>query len=91
MAHQFLTKSSETVVMSMNIYAKNGTKVRFVPGNNGYESENKDAREILELDAIYTVDYTDVSGWSTAVILEEFPNKRFNSVLFEDVSNVVSV
>lgn len=77
--------------MSMNIYAPNGTKVRFVPGNNGYESENKSAREILELDAIYTVDYTDVSGWSTAVILEEFPNKRFNSVLFEDVSNVVSV
>lgn len=77
--------------MSMNIYAPNGTKVRFVPGNSGYESENKSAREILELDAIYTVDYTDVSGWSTAVILEEHPNKRFNSVLFEDVANVVSV
>lgn len=75
----------------MNIYAKNGTKVRFVPGDNGYESENKSAREILELDAIYTVDYTDVSNWSTAVILEEHPNQRFNSVLFEDVSNVVSV
>ncbi|MNC13981.1 hypothetical protein D3C87_2115180 [compost metagenome] len=70
----------------MDIYSPMGTKVRFAPGNNGYESENAAARQVLELNAIYTIDHTDVGSWSTDVTLQEFPSKRFNSVLFESVN-----
>jgi len=34
---------------------------------------------------IFTIDYTNVHGWSTSVYLEEIPNISFNSVNFVDV------
>jgi hypothetical protein len=68
----------------MDIWAKQGHKVIFQPGNNGYESENKAAREILELDKVYTVDHVQVDSWISHVQLVEVPNKLFNSVLFND-------
>lgn len=71
--------------MSMNIYAPEGTLVRFVPGNNAYPSENERARSILELNQTYTVEYTDVGSWCSYVCLKEFPTQQFNTVLFEDV------
>lgn len=71
---------------SMDIYARAGTKVRFAPGGNGYDAQNKAAREVLELNAVYTVAHTEVGGWMTYVTLQEFPTKSFNSVLFEGIN-----
>ncbi len=70
---------------SMDIYARAGTKVRFTPGGSGYETQNKAAREVLELNAIYTVSHTEVGGWMSYVTLQEFPKQSFNTVLFENV------
>lgn len=70
---------------TMDIYAKEGTKVRYT-GKNGYDSQIEHANKYLTIGEIYTVYYTDVSGFSTTVYLKEVPNKGFNSVHFENVS-----
>lgn len=67
----------------MDIYAEKGTKVRFL-NYNGRESDLEYAQKYLKPNAEYTVNHTIVSGWSTDVILEEFPGIKFNSVMFED-------
>ena len=41
--------------------------------------------EELEIGKEYTVTNVDVYGWYTMITLAEFPNKRFNSVLFDEV------
>jgi len=67
----------------MNIEAKKGDKVIFT-GNGGYDIENKIAKTILTVNKIYTVDYTIIHSYNTDVILEEFPDNKFNSVFFDD-------
>lgn len=41
--------------------------------------------EDLEIGKEYTVTNVDVYNWYTMITLAEFPNKRFNSVLFDEV------
>lgn len=41
--------------------------------------------EDLEIGKEYTVTNVEVHGWYTMITLSEFPNKRFNSVLFDEV------
>ncbi|MFU1797634.1 hypothetical protein ACM1RC_27470 [Paenibacillus azoreducens] len=69
---------------TMNIYAKNGDKVRFL-NRNGHDREPAEACDIgLVQDGVYTVERTEVGGWLTDVFLKEFPGRAFNSVMFED-------
>lgn len=52
--------------------------------NNGYQGILEDPyAEGIELNKPYTVNYMDVGRSSSDVILEEFPNKFFNTVNFE--------
>ena len=44
----------------MNIYAKEGDKIVFCNPNNGYPHQRERAAEHLVINAIYTVDHTDV-------------------------------
>lgn len=69
----------------MNIYAIEGHRVRCSTFDAGYDYDKEKATKHLELGKEYTVEYTDVDGWSTDVVLSEFPNIKFNSVFFEDV------
>lgn len=68
----------------MNIHAKKGTKVRYT-GKNGYDADLQQANQYLVVGEIYTVENTNVSGWSTSVLLQEIHKQRFNSVHFEEV------
>lgn len=74
--------------MSMNIYAKEGDKVKpvFKDGKlqHGHDWQKKVAMEYLKEGQIYTVEKTKVEDWSTDVYLKEFPGIPFNSVHFED-------
>jgi hypothetical protein len=65
----------------MNIYAKEGTEVVY-GGFNGYDSDRVHGNTYLNIGQIYTVNHTDVGQSHTNVYLTEFPNERFNSVLF---------
>jgi hypothetical protein len=67
----------------MNIESKKGDKVIFT-GKGGYDSDNEYARKWLRIGNIYTVDYTIIGGFDTRVILVEEPDKKFNSVMFDD-------
>jgi hypothetical protein len=69
----------------MDIYSEEGTKVRF-RNKGGYDSEPKNAVKARLVEGeIYTVNFTNVGGWSSDVILKEFPGRRFNTVMFEEV------
>lgn len=72
--------------IDMDIYAKPGSLVRFRslnPESVSYAGTN-DPKWFLKLNEVYTVRYTVVYDWHTEVILEEYPELRFNSVHFED-------
>ena len=69
----------------MNIYAKAGARVRVVEKGNELVASYYPNVEKLEMDAIYTISYTNVHSWHTDVYLKEFPGVHFNSVCFEDV------
>lgn len=68
----------------MDIYAKSGTKVKFKGQSElqlnwgGFD----DANRFLAKDKVYTVFKTIVYSSKTAVILKEFPDKKFNSSIF---------
>lgn len=68
----------------MNIYAKQGDKVRCDTFEAGYTTDRDQAEKLLELGKVYTVKYVTVHPYRTEVQLEEIPNCLFNSVFFED-------
>jgi hypothetical protein len=69
----------------MNIYALKGHKVRCATFNAGYKDQKLRAINYLEIGKEYTIEETKVSGSSTQVFLQEFPDVYFNVVFFEDV------
>lgn len=71
----------------MNIYALKGHKVRCHTFNAGYKYDRVVATKYLNVNEVYSVDYTEVESFSTIVVLQEFPNVRFNSVFFQDVDS----
>jgi len=69
----------------MNIYALKGHKVKCYTLSNGYDHDKEIAQKYLEVGKEYTVEETQVNSWNTDVLLQEFPNVKFNSVFFKDV------
>lgn len=72
--------------MSMNIYAKPGTKVRYT-GTGGYDAQRQLATKHIEVGQILTVKETNIDKFMTYVEFEEIPNMRFNSVMFVEVED----
>ena len=68
----------------MDIYAKAGTKVKFLD-TNGYDNDLERAREYFKKDDVLTVTKTVVGGFSTDVYFEECPGEYFNSVMFTEI------
>ncbi len=68
----------------MDRHAKKGTKIVFANPTFGYQSQQEHARSVLTVGSEYTVDHTVVEDDNTRVCLEEFPDLRFNSVLFRN-------
>lgn len=68
----------------MNIYAKEGTKVKVTKKTleNGYKSQSERAKKYLKPGKIYTVLHTVVDRFNTEVYLKEFPGIVFNVVNF---------
>jgi hypothetical protein len=68
----------------MNIRAKEGHKVVFL-GKGGYDIEPVNAiKDGLEVGKEYTVDFTDVGQSHSTVHLKEFPDRGYNTVMFDD-------
>jgi hypothetical protein len=63
---------------------KNGDKVVVFEFKGGYPIEEELAKKHLRKGVPYTVEKTIVGKWHTYVVLQEFPDLKFNSVFFED-------
>ena len=61
-----------------------GRKVKFL-NCNGYDSEREYANKCFKEGDILTVKEIYVGRSNSKVEFEEFPNKRFNTVMFKDV------
>ena len=46
---------------------------------------NDDPHSFLTIGGIYTMLKEEVHSWHTKIILKEFPDKKFNSVCFEEI------
>lgn len=68
----------------MDIYSKPGTKVRYL-SKRGYEYQKQAADLVFTKGQILTVKNIEVGSWSSSVEFEELPNKRFNTVMFENI------
>ena len=70
--------------MSMDIYAKSGHRVIVSKqtAHNGYDSDKGDVEKHLEIGKIYNIHSTNVSQSSTSIVLQQFPDKNWNSVNF---------
>lgn len=68
----------------MDIYAKPGTKVVF-DGCGGWPGEADEAKKHLQIGQTYTVEFVWINQYSSAVYLEECPNRPFNTSLFSDL------
>jgi len=83
-------KGKTNTMTTMDIYSKPGTKVYFL-GANGYEAELVDAMKIFLLGQHLTVKRIDVGSSISYVEFEEFPNRMFNTVMFNNVDSTVSL
>jgi hypothetical protein len=65
------------------LYAPKGTKLTYLD-ENGYDCDRKYAKGCgLIKGQQYTLYYVDVGSFSSDVYVEEFPDKPFNTVMFE--------
>lgn len=69
----------------MDIYAKEGSKVVFDKPDAGYQGAVEKAAKHLTVGSTYTVERTEVGGWSTDVYLKEVEGVSFNSCMFSDI------
>ena len=67
----------------MDIFNNECRKIRCI-SNDGDVIDGRYSN-LLTVGELYTIDYMDVCSFVTYVYLKEFPNKHFNSVLFEEV------
>lgn len=68
----------------MNIYANKGDKVIYANPENGMTNDQERCKKHLVENQVYTIERTEVDHSHTDVYLQEFPDIRFNSVMFED-------
>ncbi len=70
-----------------NLYLKRGDKVRYCYPRNGHSYDKEQCRKLLKLGNIYTIEYAEVGDFSSIFGLIEFPDERFNTVMFSNVYN----
>lgn len=68
-----------------NIHSPPGTKIVFL-GENGYTAELLDALSVLKKGRVYTLKSTNIDDCYTDFELEEFPGRKWNSVMFGEVT-----
>lgn len=64
-----------------SIHSPPGTRIVFL-GENGYTAELLDALSMLKKGRVYTLKSTNIDNCYTDFELEEFPGRKWNSVMF---------
>ena len=73
--------------MNMSLDTPEGDKIIFSNPNSGYVLDQESCEKYLKVNEEYTVDFIDIGSWSSEVYLKEIPNKSFNTVMFENLSD----
>lgn len=60
-----------------------GSEVEYAHPDNGWPHQKEETQKLLTVGKIYTLDRTRVGNSSTKFILDEFPGREFNSVMFK--------
>ena len=68
----------------MNIYAKLGTKVKFIGGELYRWAVDIENADVLVAGKIYTIDHTEIHSFHTKIYLIEHPKVQFDSSWFDD-------
>lgn len=74
----------EEVGERVNIYTIAGDKIKFID-ENGHEDQREFAKKNFPKGTILTIKEIDIDSWCSYVTVEEFPNLKFNTVMFEDI------
>lgn len=74
----------------MDIFNSNERQVVCVANDVQSTFPGFEDNTLLTVGKKYTVIDVEVHSWHTLVTLREFPNKRFNSVLFEEAEEVTA-
>lgn len=75
--------------MQLDIHNNTKRKVRCVSNYDGGWWACRLNASLLEVGKVYNLTYIDVHNWYSEVYLKEIPGKTFNSVLFEEVEEVI--
>lgn len=68
----------------MDIHTQSGDRVIF-SAVGGYEIQKQSALQVgLTVGAVYEVLRVEVGGFSSDVVLKEFPEHKFNTCMFEN-------
>lgn len=74
--------------MSIRLNAPKGQKVRY-RNKDGFETDRLHANKFLNTEDIYTIKETLVYSSNSSLYLEEFPDEKFNLVMFEEVEPIL--
>lgn len=74
--------------MSLNIYTKPGTPVRFSFPANGYKEDQQQANKWLKEGHTYHVQSIHQDGYKHLLVLKEIAFETFNSFMFEEIKDV---
>jgi len=69
----------------LDIHAQQGTKVKCVHWDWGYDIDQMTAKKHLKKDGEYTVDHIDIFNSYSYLYLREFPHIVFNAIMFISV------
>ena len=73
-------------MFNMNIWNNKRRKVRCISNSDNTWGASGTGH-LLTVNELYTIDNVMPFDWYTIVYLEEFPNIKFNSVLFEEIAD----
>lgn len=71
--------------MELNIFDNTPREIMCIRNDEDGMIVGSSNHHLLEIGEIYHVNNIEVYSWYTLIYLEEFPNKEFNSVAFNEV------
>lgn len=71
--------------MELDIFDNTPRKIMCIRNDEDRMIVGSNNHHLLEIGEIYHLNNTEVNSWYTLIYLEEFPDKEFNSVAFNEV------
>ena len=73
--------------MGFNVWNDEERKILCIRNDENGLIVASENHHLLKVGKEYTISDVEVHSWYTLVSLKEFPNKQFNSVIFEEIED----